>query len=185
MPVALAATLVLAFTVILRVGTHDVVKKPEVSVQNVSREIEIPAAAAAPAPRDAAEMSAAAPAEAPVLAEQRADNGAVVVDLAADSRAKAEAPAPEALLARRLDKSADAMAPARERVEASSSGELRAAPAPALAASTAPKPDYRRTPKAWLAEIDRLRASGDAARADAELEEYKREHRAYAGAPDR
>jgi hypothetical protein len=183
MPVALAATLVLAFTVILRVGTHDVVKKPEVPFQNVSREIEIPAAVAAPAPRDDAEMSAAAPAEAPVLAEQRADSGAVVVDLGADSGTKAEAPARDALLARRLDKSADAMAPARERVEASSSGELRAAPA--LAASTAPKPEYRRTPKAWLAEIDRLRASGDAARADAELEEYKREHRAYAGAPDR
>jgi NAD(P)-dependent dehydrogenase (short-subunit alcohol dehydrogenase family) len=35
------------------------------------------------------------------------------------------------------------------------------------------------------AEIERLRASGDNARADAELAEYKREHRAYAGAPDR
>src|SRR3954466_9413810 len=45
MPVALAATLVLAFTIILRVGTPDAVKKPEVTVQNVSRQIEIPAAA--------------------------------------------------------------------------------------------------------------------------------------------
>jgi len=183
MPVALAATLVLVFTVILRVGTHDVVKKPEVTVQNISREVEIPAAAAAPAPRDAAEMDAAAPAEAPVLAEERADSGAVVVDLGADSAARAAAPAPDARLARRLDKAADAMAPARERVEASSSNDLRAAPT--LAASAAPKPEYRRSPKAWLAEIDRLRAAGDAARADAELEEYKREHRAYAGAPDR
>jgi len=186
MPVALAATLVLAFTVILRVGTHDVVKTPEVTVQNVSREIEIPAAPsapAAPAPRDAAEMDAAAPAEAPVIAEQRSDNGAVVVDLGANSAAQAAAPAPDARFARRLDKAAETVAPTRERTEASSSGDLRAAPA--LAASAAPKPEYRRTPKAWLAEIDRLRAAGDAARADAELEEYKREHRAYAVAPDR
>ena len=51
--------------------------------------------------------------------------------------------------------------------------------------AAAPKPPYRRDSKSWLAEIDRLRASGETQRADAELAEYKREHRAYAGAPDR
>src|SRR6478735_4035414 len=85
MPVALAATLVLAFTVILRVGTPEVVKKPEVTVQKISRQIEIPAAAAPTAPAADAEASSAAPAAAPTPAEQSAGAGSVVVDLGADA----------------------------------------------------------------------------------------------------
>ena len=46
-------------------------------------------------------------------------------------------------------------------------------------------PAWRRDAKTWLAEIARLRNAGDTARADAELAEYKRQQRAYAGAPDR
>jgi len=46
-------------------------------------------------------------------------------------------------------------------------------------------PAYRRDSKTWLAEIERLRATGDVARADAELTEFKRQHRAYATSPDR
>ena len=37
--------------------------------------------------------------------------------------------------------------------------------------------------KTWLAEIERLRAAGKAAEADAEMAEYKRQHRAFAGSP--
>jgi hypothetical protein len=193
MPVALAATLVLAFTIFLRVGTPGAVKKPEVTVQNVSRQIEMPAAAPSPPPADS--ERATTPAAAPMLAEQSADKSAVVVDLGADA-AGAAAPAPEAQRARRVDKVAEAAAPApssqayadsragnEQRVDSMSSDERRAEPA--LAASAAPKPEYRRTSQAWLAEIERLRAAGDSARADAELAEYKREHRAYAVAPDR
>ena len=77
MPVALAATLVLAFTIILRVGTPEVAKTPEVTVQNVSRQVEIPAAAAPAMARDAA------PAEASAGAAQANDGSAVVVDLGA------------------------------------------------------------------------------------------------------
>jgi hypothetical protein len=56
----------------------------------------------------------------------------------------------------------------------------------AVAKLDAAKPQWRRDTKSWLAEIERLRAAGDNDRADAELSEYKREHRAYAtGAPDR
>ena len=44
---------------------------------------------------------------------------------------------------------------------------------------------WRHDAKTWLAEIERLRSAGDVARADAELAEYKRQQRAYAGAPDR
>jgi hypothetical protein len=155
MPAALAATLVLAFTIILRVGKPEVVKHPEVTVQNVSRQV-MPAQAAPPAPASE-DMRAASPAEAPApgaQAEQAEDSGAVVVDLGAVS-AKAEANAPRV-------------------------AERRAAPA-----ATAPKPQYRRDTKSWLAEIERLRAAGETGQAEAELAEYKREHRAYAGSPDR
>jgi hypothetical protein len=184
MPVALAATLVLAFTVILRVGTPEVVKKPEVTVQNVSRQIEIPAAAP-PQPQAtdeaADEMSAAAPA---TLAEQRSDNGAVVVDLSA-SAAKSGTSAPAAQRARRLEKVADAAAPAPTLESDKEVANYSQTAAASGRAAAAPKPEYRRTSKAWLAEIERLRAAGETTRADAELAEYKSEHRAYAGAPDR
>jgi hypothetical protein len=53
------------------------------------------------------------------------------------------------------------------------------------AAASAEVPTWRRDAKSWLAEIARLRNAGDTARADAELAEYKRQQRAYAGAPDR
>ena len=46
-------------------------------------------------------------------------------------------------------------------------------------------PTWRRDSKTWLAEIARLRNAGDTTRAEAELAEYKRQQRAYAGAPDR
>lgn len=44
---------------------------------------------------------------------------------------------------------------------------------------------WRRSPEAWLAEIQRLRATGDTARADAEMAEYNRQQRAFAASPDR
>ena len=46
-------------------------------------------------------------------------------------------------------------------------------------------PAWRRDAATWLAEIERLRAAGETVRADAEMAEYNRQHRAYAGAPDR
>ena len=49
---------------------------------------------------------------------------------------------------------------------------------PAAAART---PAYRQDTRAWLAEIDRLRAAGKTAEADAEMAAYKQQHRAYAG----
>jgi hypothetical protein len=186
MPVAMAATLVLAFTIILRVNTTEVPKKqPEVTVQTISRPVEIQPAAAPPPPEMA---RAAAPAEAPPVA-QADDNGAMVVDIGADD-ARAErsvsadamaAPAAKAR-ARGNGQLADSAQPALE----SAAGGMAERDAPAASAAAAPaQPDYRRDAKSWLAEIDRLRATGDKARADAELAEYKREHRAYAVSPDR
>lgn len=177
MPVALAATLVLAFTIILRVGLPSKEAPPEVTVQNVSRKVEYPVAApAAAAPEQ--QSRAAAPA---ILAEADArPESPVVVDLSA---AEAEtAPAP------RMDKLADA-ARSRATPEFVSAEEANrySEPVAGISASSAaaPAPEWRRDSKTWLAEIDRLRTAGDVARADAELAEYKRQHRAYAGAPDR
>jgi len=48
-------------------------------------------------------------------------------------------------------------------------------------AKASPAQAFRRDSKSWLAEIDRLRADGKSAQADAELAEYKRQRRAYAG----
>jgi hypothetical protein len=63
--------------------------------------------------------------------------------------------------------------------------ESAAGAAPTPAAASTEVPTWRRDTKTWLAEIARLRNAGDTARADAELAEYKRQQRAYAGAPDR
>jgi hypothetical protein len=49
----------------------------------------------------------------------------------------------------------------------------------------ADSPAWRRDAKAWQSEIERLRASGDAVRADAEQAEFNRQYRAMATSPDR
>ena len=137
MPIALAATLLLAFTVVFRAGMPQPksAPKPEVTVQNVAERVDAPSAAA---PRST-----------------------VVADVAQ---------------------------PAQARNEAGASASMEAAPAE-LAAAPAAKagetPAWRRDPKSWQAEIQRLRDAGDYARADAESAEFKRQQRAYAVAPDR
>jgi hypothetical protein len=54
--------------------------------------------------------------------------------------------------------------------------------APAAPATT---PAWHGDSRAWLAQIEKLRAEGRDAEADAELAAYKREHRALAVGPDR
>ena len=55
-----------------------------------------------------------------------------------------------------------------------------AAPAPAQVT-----PQWRRDTRSWLAQIERLRAEGRIAEAEAEMAEYRKSNRAYAGSPDR
>lgn len=64
----------------------------------------------------------------------------------------------------------------------SASAESPASPDARLAGGS---PAWRRDAKAWQSEIDRLRASGEAARADAEQAEFNRQFRAMATSPDR
>jgi hypothetical protein len=51
--------------------------------------------------------------------------------------------------------------------------------------TAADAPAWRRDAQTWLTEIERLRAAGHTAAADAEMAEYNRQHRAFAGTPDR
>jgi len=135
-PLAVAATLVLAITVIFHAGMPSKpALVPEVTVQNVAERVEIPAAAA---------PMAAAPSE------------------------MASSPA-------RADMAADAAPPTAARERGMADATAKASEIPA----------WRHDPKTWLAEIERLRTTGDTARADAELAEFNRQQRAYAVGPDR
>lgn len=107
-PLALAASLLLAFAVILNVGRPKKEPVPEVTVEHVAQRLEYPAAAVPP-------------------------------------------PAPTAQ---------------------------------PVSANALPGPAWRHDPQTWLAEIQRLRAEGKNSAADAELAEYKRQHRMWAGSPD-
>ena len=83
----------------------------------------------------------------------------------------AAAPAPAPAMAAR--------SPVREAPMTTASAQ-----APRVADSAA-SPAWRRDAGTWLEEIERLRATGNAAQADAELAEYNRQHRAIAISPDR
>jgi hypothetical protein len=155
MPIALAATLLLAFTIIFKAGMPPTksAAKPEVTVQNVVERV------------DAPEVASAAPAtqEQATLEQERA------------------APAAESAAGRSVaDATSRRMAGASATMDAA---PAEAAPAPAEKAGEVPP--WRRDQKSWLAEIQRLRDAGNTARADAEYAELKRQQRAYAVAPDR
>ena len=161
-PVALAASLLLGFTMLFYAGLpQKQAPVPEVTVQNIAERVDVPQAEA---PME--------PAPAVVANNQRVENessaDAVVVDL--------NAPA----VARRESAAGAAPTPAAPMV---GRGSEMVVASPAAASTEVPA--WRRDAKTWLAEIARLRNAGDTARADAELAEYKRQQRAYAGAPDR
>ncbi|HEU5135493.1 MAG TPA: hypothetical protein VFU13_10160 [Steroidobacteraceae bacterium] len=139
-PLALAATLVLAFTVIFQAGMPPKnAPRPEVTVQNVSEDVGYPQVETA--------------------------SGSTAADIAP--------PAPPPA------RSAVVEAASRERTMAGTAMDSPAAASPAEA------PAWRRDNKAWMAEIERLRKTGNTAAADAEYAEFKRQQRAYAVAPDR
>jgi hypothetical protein len=169
MPVALAATVLLAVTVLLHVVSREPV--PVVTVQNVA---EHETTAAAPAAAPAAEAPDANSINPPVLARRDAVPGV-----------------PNGLVSREEATRYAAPAPPSPPVVASSSGtagESTAQAPPADSARTAGSPStpaFRRDTRSWLAEIERLRAEGKTAQADLEQAEFNREHRALAVAPDR
>jgi hypothetical protein len=183
-PVSIAATLVLGLAIVFKAGVPAVDKVPEVTIENVAQRVEYPAATAE-------SRTAPGPASVPAPVSEPAGQGRVVVDLASPPRvaqdtrgpvsrekaARESAPSPEAAVLARSegDRSARSSAPM----------ETAAVPNAAAAPSGDDAPAWRRDSKTWQAEIERLRASGDHARANAELAEFNRQHRAYAVAPDR
>ena len=105
------------------------------------------------------------------------------IDLAAPPATTAPAAAPAAPTSNN---------PARPAADAALADLRRPATAPAVEpapesrrAVTKAAPAWRHDTQSWLAEIDKLRAQGKSAEADAEMAEYKRQHRAYAASPDR
>ena len=161
-PVALAASLLLGFTMLFYAGLpQKQAPVPEVTVQNIAERVDVPQAEA---PMESAPSVVANNQR----AEEQKSADAVVVDL--------NAPA----VARRESAAGAAPTPAAPMV---GRGSEMVVASPAAASTEVPA--WRRDAKTWLAEIARLRNAGDTARADAELAEYKRQQRAYAGAPDR
>jgi hypothetical protein len=63
--------------------------------------------------------------------------------------------------------------------------ETAGAPSAAAKPASADAPAWRRDSKTWQVEIERLRASGEHTRADADQADFNRQHRAYAVSPDR
>lgn len=136
-PLALAATLLLAFTVILNIGRPGKEPVPEVTVEHVAQRLDYPAAPAASKTESTADR--AAPRPAPTLIGTTSE------------------PSPTAT------------APSGARQAGTN------------ASST---PGWRHDRQSWLAEIQRLRAAGKNTEADAELAEYKRQNRVWAGSTD-
>jgi hypothetical protein len=181
-PVAIAATLVLGLSIVFKAGVPEVDKVPEVTIENVAQRVDNPST-------DTADYAATArsPAEVRTAPAAAATQGPVVVDLTspiqnipalasqANTGAPAAAPPAPALARGEVARGLRAGAPL----------ETASAPTAAAAPVSAAAPAWRNDSKSWQAEIDRLRASGDHARANAELAEFNRQHRAYAVAPDR
>jgi hypothetical protein len=180
-PIALAATLVLAVGIVFQAGMPEKRKAaPSVTVENVAQRV------------DMAETRAAVPA-APAAspnqsAAEEADSDTVVVDLAQPKLARREhVPRPAAAdsaVARDEAERYAASPPPAAAMEDGAAGTAPSVVATAQAAKATGSAAWRSDSKSWLAEIARLRNAGETARADAELEEYKRQHRAYAVSPD-
>jgi hypothetical protein len=174
-PLAIAATLVLGLTFVFKAGLPTTTElRPQVTVENIAQRAEVPAEAAAPA----------AAADAPAFHQHRADDP-VVVQLSPPAQG--------------ADAGASIVREEEVRREASPSPPPPIAPRSAVArAATGSSPHtaatdsapgevpaWRREAGSWLAEIERRRAAGDIAGADAEMAEYNRQHRALAVSPDR
>jgi hypothetical protein len=93
------------------------------------------------------------------------------------------APKPEVTVQSITDRVETPSAAAPPPAEAPGAARVETATAPVVAAGEVPA--WRRDPHAWQAEIQRLRDTGDIARAEAEYAEFKRAQRAYASSPDR
>jgi hypothetical protein len=168
-PLAVAATLVLSFALVLhQIGPPSpAAVSPPAPVVAQARVEEAPRSVRA----DAAENPA--PAAPPLAAISRE----APPDLATEATAPAESPArtrvvPDAALAKR--------APFERRVVASSGAAMEGAASDSAAtASAATKTELRTDPNAWMAYIARLRHVGRSDEADREYAEFRRLYPSY------
>jgi hypothetical protein len=191
MPVALAATLLLVFTVGLQLGVPGKDSVPEVTVQNINQQIEYPRAAAEPMGDASASRDESAP-----MAELRAPTsrnrdgfGAAPGGFASEEEGNRYAPASPPPPVASVPRAEPSPPGAGQEPAETRRSVVTSAPAPSEAeravAAGGSTPAWRRDATTWLAEIERLRAEGKVAEADAEQAEFKRQHRAYAVSPDR
>jgi hypothetical protein len=197
-PLAIAATLVLAITVILQATTSKQAPRPEVTVQHIAQQLDSPPPAAAPSEAPAADAAA----------NERVSGDAVVVEIAPlfaardgsarspgfvaqDEATRHAPPAPPPPVASGARSAGQAPAsrgsvhgPVAD-VTVESSSVMPPSEAESAVASASSTPAWRRNAQTWRAQIERLRAEGRNAEADAEQAEYKRQHRAYAADPQR
>lgn len=174
MPVGLAATILIAFTVVLNIDHH----KPVASGAAPT------AAAVPPAPTPAVARAAS------VRESVSADQPRVLSDSVAseqhDAQAEKKAEAPAVALAKRSASAESQNAASRAPLVASTGAALGqaplsqpgpaappASPAPPAAATASATVDPHSSPEAWLREINRLRAAGRTAEADRQLTAFR------------
>jgi hypothetical protein len=191
LPIALAATVLLSFTLVMQMDSRDVVaQRTAERADDATRAADagMPAGVAESAMQADAEVLVEQPAEAaptasapaPVLSEPVPSEpvaSAKAVPAASEPRAPpppAAAPPPPPITAAAPRVSAAAPAPTGASSESLAAGALRreAMDDRAMARSA----DATESPEAWLARIEALRSGGDLAAARRELEAFRRQH---------
>jgi len=164
---------------------------PEVTVQNINQQIEYPVAAPQPMREAPAEMTGTPMVELRAPASRSRDGiGTAPGGFASEEEGARYTPAPPPPVASTSPRAEPSpQAGAMRNPAAPPDMVVMSAPPPSEAeravASASSTPAWRRDDATWRAEIERLRAEGKVAEADAEQAEYKRQHRALAVSPDR
>ncbi|MEZ5459672.1 MAG: hypothetical protein R3E65_10335 [Steroidobacteraceae bacterium] len=186
LPLALAATVLLSFTLVMQMDSRDVIaQRTAERADDATRaaDAELPAGVAEPAMQPEAEVLVQPPAEAAPMASAPAPvastsvaaataGAADTAPRAAQPPAPAPPPPPVASEAPLVDAAAPAPAPASAKSLAAGAMRREAMDERMMArAADAPEP-----PEAWLARIEALRAGGDLAAARRELEAFRRQH---------
>ncbi|MEJ0036334.1 MAG: hypothetical protein WDO68_09640 [Gammaproteobacteria bacterium] len=169
LPIGLAATILIAFTVVLNIDHHGI---KAAAGKSVASNVSAAAEAAPQAPAVARGASARRP--------ERVDRPQLLSDTTAerrDSKAQEKAPAPAAeAQVPALRNVAEASADSARLVASSDAARPLGAEAPLPASPPSPAataPDPHASPDSWLREINRLRAAGQTADADRELTAFR------------
>lgn len=192
LPIALAATVLLSFTLVMQMDSRDVVaQRTAERADDATRaaDADLPAGVAESAMQADAEILIEPPAEAapmasapaPVLSEPARSApvaSATAVRAASEPRPAppppAPAPAPPPIAAAAPRVSAQASAPTGASAESMAAGALRReAMDERVVARSA---DATESPEAWLARIEALRSGGDLTAARRELEAFRRQY---------